>query len=246
MVGGGKPRVWSTLRAALGDAITVMRMAPGLTAATATFAFAYFSIYETVDAGLEPGWPKAVLSAVAESLISGVLVTPLSVAVYRWILIDERPGLLVLFGKQDILIRFAVMTTVISLAIVAPLLFAEDIVKPEDAPARFWISFAAFLGLLILSVRLSFLGPAIATRSVLARPGASWRMTRGVCWRLAAAIALLFSPLLPFGLIAAIAEAEGMAIGGATTVAATALAMLLILSGSAVVARFYAWRFAQG
>lgn len=235
------PGVWATLTAAVRDASAVVRKAPGLTALTTALAFAEALTYLSAYDMLEKGLPTALLSMV-DTVVVCLLVAPLSVATFRWVLLDERPGLTGLADKLDVLITFTVVTAAIWSVAFAPLTLMEG-VDPETAPGRFWTGFGTFLVLAALSVRLWFLQPAVATRSVLASLGASWRMTRGVSWRMLGALGALFIPALAIVVALAVLVESDASYATATIVAL--LNVLLSLVGSAVIARYYAWRLTQ-
>jgi hypothetical protein len=242
---GGAPRLHATLGAAFGDASVVVREAPGLTILTAAIFFAQCLAYGTVRAALAPGLQTALLSVV-DIIATCAVLAPLTVAIYRWTLLKERPGFSALFDKSDILANLIAVWTVVSLVVSTPLLLAEDLVQPEEAPVRFSAALAGYLILLALSVRLLLLEPAIATRSVLASFGASWRLTRGVYWRLVGGMAALILPTLFILIALAVIEVEGQPSPLIYAMLSVATAMLISLPGSAVIARYYAWRRDQG
>jgi hypothetical protein len=237
----GKPAVWTTLLAASRDALAVVREAPGLAALTTTLAFAEAVTYEAAYATLDQGLPTALLMT-ADTVAVCLIVTPLSVATFRWVLLHERPGFSSLVNKLDVLVAFALVTTAIWSAAFAPLALPEG-VQPEEAPLRFWGGVAGFVALTALSMRFLFLQPALAARSVLANVGATWRMTYGVSWRLLGALTALFAPALAITL--AVATLGHGPAPYTISVIVGSLNILIGLVGSAVVARYYAWRLTQ-
>lgn len=239
--GAGKPGVWATLVAAFGDAYLAVRQAPGLTAVTTAIAFAEAYLYEIAAARLDEGIETALLS-VTDTVAASFILAPLAVATYRYVLLGERPRITGLFGKAQIVVTFAIVSAVVGSAVYAPLALTEG-VDPEIGPGRFWSAVAAFLVLAVLSMRLLFLQPMIATRSVLATLRASWRMTRDVYLRLLAALVALGVPALVIVIVLVTLETDEAphAMAAATTFANLVSALI----GSAVVARYYAWRRTQ-
>lgn len=237
----GKPGIWSTLIAAFRDASAVVRQAPGLTVLTTALAFAEALSYEAFYAELEQGLPTALLMT-ADTVVVSLVVAPLSVATFRWVLLDERPGMAGLADKLDVLITFAAVMAAIYCVALAPLTLTEG-VESEVAPGRFWSGCAISLLLTVLSVRLLFLQPAIATRSVLATIRATWDMTRGVFWKMLGALAVLLASTIAIAMtLATLGES---AAPHAFAMIVASFNVLLSIVGSAIIARYYAWRFAQ-
>ncbi len=117
-------------------------------------------------------------------IVQGFLLTPLAIAVHRFVLLGEIAGSYVLNPRDPRFMRFFLFTMLVQALMLAPSLLIMPIEFGGGMAAIFGIAFVVvFVVVMIVMVRTLILFPAVAVDA----PGAAWSNaladTKGHSWR---------------------------------------------------------------
>jgi hypothetical protein len=171
------------------DAFAAFNRMPVLFAA----AFAAVLALQALASSVIPKGPASASSGIGVQLlefgveiIQGVLLTPLAIAVHRYVLLGEIAGSYRIEPADQRFRRFVLFTVIIQLILGVPnWLMAATEPEPGAGPSSLLgviVTFILFVGALIVTLRTLILFPAIAVDA----PGATWanalRDTKGHSW----------------------------------------------------------------
>lgn len=193
----------------------------------------------------DPGLADHAIGGIV-AVVQGFLMTPVAIAVHRFVLLDELTPNYALRPTQLRFMRFFAFTVVFQLLMTVP-----AIVMSATGKAGGWVAgiggfvgFVLFVAAVILSLRLLILFPAIAVDT----PGARWNNalldSKGTAWR-TFSIALLCSlpmiaAMLPLYYLLAWPDGPGMAGGIALSLAQAAIGVFGIAAFAAIASHLFA------
>lgn len=152
-------------------------------------------VFLTPESGLSP---LAIGSI--EVLINVLVLAPLSVALYRFVLMGEITPRMIHALASPPLMGFIRASLAVSALTLVGYFGGAALAEAFPAPLGTMIILASFALTILLSVRLTLLFPAIATQA----PGAHWPRaiadTAGHAWRIFVVMALCSIPFLFVGL----------------------------------------------
>lgn len=152
-------------------------------------------VFLTAEAGLSP-----VVIGSVEVMLNVLVLAPLSVAIYRFVLMGEITPRMVSALRHPPLMAFAGASLVVSGLTLVGYFGGAALAEVFAPPLSTMIMLSFFAMTVVLSVRLTLLFPAIASQA----PGAHWARaiadTAGHGWRIFFVLTLCSIPFLFVGL----------------------------------------------
>ena len=184
-----KVPVWKVTTAAYRDALRVMVAMPVMTGIVLVVDIASIAIGSRMD--LTQPIPRLAGNVVMAVVLCAVLA-PCFIAMYRHILLDERPSGYRIDPMSRRFQRYVLYSVLFYVPM--PIMLAGDIVAPADELSLLAIYVLGLLAFLILIVKAGLIFPAIAVEAVATPWAAAVRASRGNFWRI---LAVYLLGLLP-------------------------------------------------
>lgn len=236
-----RPSIWRSVVVAYCETARALRAMPAVT--LAAFILLVMFTIATILGPLDRASPQGLLFELAYAIAWSFLLTPVLIAVHRFILLDEtarhyRPG----DGRR--FVRFFVWSLAINLVLVMPATLSDQLADTEPALPLVILIVAVIMALFAL--RLTVLFPAIAVDAA----GATWRHayddTRGHVLRILGTFVLAWLPFLAAGAVLSRSlplpgsEPEVAGVASAAVVYA-ALSLFQAALFVAIASGFYRW-----
>jgi len=183
----------------------------------------------------------AQLLGVLIGIVQGFFLTPVAIAVHRFVLLGEVTERYVLNPSEPRFKQFFIWTVIYQLMISAPSLLLAG---PAENAAALALSLPLFIIVTIVALRLIILFPAIAVDA----PGTAWQNavedTKGHAWRIFFIVVLVSIPmlavLLPPSLLLGWPKPTGIVTGLAFAALQSVVSVLAICAYAAVASLLFA------
>ena len=197
-----KPPVIKTAAIAWRDAFRAIEVMP-VVAGIAFVLYLVMSLAISINANPYAlvGSPWLPIISIGASIVQAVLLSPLAIAVHRFVLLGEEANRYPLEPKSGRYLRFVGFAILVKILWLMPntiesLIPAARDNNPDLATGLKFLAFVLVITVVIVVVRRAILFPAIAIDA----PGATWSKarldTKGSSWRVAFVFILTALPLL--------------------------------------------------
>lgn len=225
-----KPPVFRSAWNAYGDTARAIAAMPSVTSMAIVISVVYgildYAVGNLVGTDLEKGYGPVLASNVV-GVVWNFFLTPLFIAIHRFIVLGEATTHFVLQPNDPRFLKFFGWTLFLSLLLLIPSLLIP-LAGKDGSGFMIAVITALTVGFLFVVVRSIILFPAIAVDA----PGATWSSafsdTRGYFWRIVGILLVAMSPAIVIVMI------FGTAPDSATDDGSTAPSLLFSIGSSAV------------